>query len=198
MVGRCGRSKKPSSPCFPPLRRAPRPPDQSGQHPELAAAAKVSLNARGDGGTGWSKAWKINFWARLADGNRAHKILKGLLAPVGKGGSTHSNLFNSHPPFQIDGNFGSTSGITEMLLQSHVRKNGIYVIDLLPALPDAWKDGTITGLRARGGFTVDIAWRNGKLAKAVITSEKGGKTYLRTHGKIQSITLPPNGKQEVQ
>jgi alpha-L-fucosidase 2 len=164
--------------------------------PELAAAAKVSLNARGDAGTGWSKAWKINFWARLADGNHAHKILKGLLAPVGKGGSTHDNLFNSHPPFQIDGNFGSTAGITEMLLQSHVRKNGIYLIDLLPALPDAWKDGTITGLRARGGFDVDLAWRDGKLLKAVITSQQGGKAYLRANGKIETITLPPNGKHE--
>jgi alpha-L-fucosidase 2 len=166
--------------------------------PELAAAAKVSLNARGDAGTGWSKAWKINFWARLADGNHAHKILKGLLAPVGKGGSTYNNLFNAHPPFQIDGNFGATAGITEMLLQSHVRKNGIYLIDLLPALPDVWKDGTITGLRARGGFNVDLAWRNGQLTKAIITSEKGGKTYIRSNGKIQTITLPPNGKHEVQ
>ncbi len=165
--------------------------------PELAAAAKVSLNARGDAGTGWSKAWKINFWARLADGNHAHKILKGLLAPVGKGGSTHNNLFNSHPPFQIDGNFGSTSGITEMLLQSHVRKNGIYLIDLLPALPEVWKNGTITGLRARGGFNVDLAWRNGKLAKAVITSEKGGKADLRANGKVQNITLPPAGTHQV-
>jgi alpha-L-fucosidase 2 len=165
--------------------------------PELAAAARVSLNARGDGGTGWSKAWKINFWARLADGNRAHKILKGLLAPVGKGGSTHSNLFNSHPPFQIDGNFGSTSGITEMLLQSHVRKDGIYLIDLLPALPDVWKSGSITGLRARGGFGVNLTWKNGRLATAVITSEKGGKTHVRANGKIQTITLTPNGQHEV-
>jgi alpha-L-fucosidase 2 len=165
--------------------------------PELAAAAKVSLNARGDAGTGWSKAWKINFWARLADGNHAHKILKGLLAPVGKGGSTYNNLFNAHPPFQIDGNFGATAGITEMLLQSHVRKNGTYLIDLLPALPDVWKDGTITGLRARGGFNVDLAWRNGQLNKAIITSDRGGKAFIRSNGKIQTITLEPNGKHEV-
>jgi len=165
--------------------------------PELAAAAKVSLNARGDGGTGWSKAWKINFWARLADGDRSHKILKGLLAPVGKGGSTHANLFNSHPPFQIDGNFGSTAGITEMLLQSHVRENDFHLIDLLPALPSAWKSGTITGLRARGGFQVDLAWRDGKLTKAIISAKNGGKALVRTNGKIQTITLPPNGKHHL-
>ncbi len=165
--------------------------------PELAAAAKVSLNARGDAGTGWSKAWKINFWARLADGNHAHKILKGLLAPVGSGGSTYNNLFNAHPPFQIDGNFGATAGITEMILQSHVSKDGIYLIDLLPALPDVWKDGTVTGLRARGGFNVDLAWRGGKLAKAIISSPKGGKTHIRANGKIQSVTIPANGKHEV-
>jgi alpha-L-fucosidase 2 len=162
--------------------------------PDLAAAAKVSLNARGDGGTGWSKAWKINFWARLADGDRAHKILKGLLAPVDKGGSTHINLFNSHPPFQIDGNFGSTAGITEMLLQSHVRENGIHLIDILPALPNAWKDGSITGLRARGGFQIDIAWRDGKLIKAVISSKNGGKARVRADGKIQTITVAPGGQ----
>ena len=84
-----------------------------------------------------------------------------------------------------------------MLLQSHVRKDGIYLIDLLPALPDAWKDGTITGLRARGGFNVDLAWHNGKLAKAIITSTKGGKTHIRANGKIQTITLPPNGTHEI-
>lgn len=165
--------------------------------PDLATAAKVSLNARGDGGTGWSKAWKINFWARLADGDRAHKILKGLLAPVGKGGSTHSNLFNSHPPFQIDGNFGSTAGITEMLLQSHVRENGIHMIDLLPALPSAWKDGTVTGLRARGGFQIDLAWRDRKLVKAIISSENGGKARLRANGKIETISIPPGGKHNI-
>jgi alpha-L-fucosidase 2 len=172
--------------------------------PDLAKAAIVSLNARGDGGTGWSKAWKINFWARLADGNRAGSIVSDLLSPVGTGklggnyrGGVYPNLFDGHPPFQIDGNFGATAGMTEMLLQSHVRKDGVYVIDLLPALPDAWKNGAITGLRARGGFGVDLAWSGGKLSKAVITSEKGGKAHIRANGEIRNITLPPNGKHEV-
>jgi alpha-L-fucosidase 2 len=173
--------------------------------PELAKAAIVSLNARGDGGTGWSKAWKINFWARLANGNRAHSILKDLLSPVGTGkmggryrGGVYQNLFDGHPPFQIDGNFGATAGMTEMLLQSHVRKDGIYMIDLLPALPDAWKDGSITGLRARGGFGVDLAWSGGRLTKALITSEKGGKAHLRANGKIQTVTIAAGGKHELK
>lgn len=173
--------------------------------PELAKAAIVSLDARGDGGTGWSKAWKINFWARLANGNRAHSILKDLLSPVGTGkmggryrGGVYQNLFDGHPPFQIDGNFGATAGMTEMLLQSHVRKDGIYMIDLLPALPEAWKDGSATGLRARGGFGVDLAWSGGRLAKAVITSEKGGKAHLRASGKIQTVTISAGGRYELK
>lgn len=172
--------------------------------PELAKAAIVSLNARGDGGTGWTKAWKINFWARLADGDHAQSILRDLLSPVGTGkmggryrGGVYPNLFDGHPPFQIDGNFGATAGITEMLLQSQVRKDGVYLIDLLPALPAAWKTGTITGLRARGGFGVDLAWRDGKLVKAVITSKKGGKGILRHEGNIKPFSLPAGGKLEV-
>jgi len=167
--------------------------------PELAAAAKVSLNARGDAGTGWSKAWKINFWARLADGDHAHKILKGLIVPIGKGngGGVYQNLFDGHPPFQIDGNFGATAGMTEMLLQSQVRKDGAYLIDLLPALPGAWADGKVTGLRARGGFTVDLTWRGGRLTEAVITSPAGGKAWIRANGRIQAVTLPPGGKHVI-
>lgn len=166
--------------------------------PELAKAATVSLKARGDGGTGWSRAWKINFWARLADGDHAHRILHGLLTPQSGGsGGVYPNLFDAHPPFQIDGNFGATAGMTEMLLQSHVRENGIHLIDLLPALPAAWKNGSVTGLRARGGFEVDLAWRDGKLAKAVLLSPKGGSARVRALGKTENITLAPGGTHTI-
>lgn len=149
--------------------------------PAFAEACKRTLAIRGDGGTGWSKAWKINVWARLLDGNHAYKLLRELLkissndaTDYHNAGGTYSNLFCAHPPFQIDGNFGGTSGITEMLLQSQLN-----AIQLLPAIPDAWASGEVKGLVARGGFVIDMQWADGKLKKATILAKNGGPCRLR-------------------
>lgn len=138
--------------------------------PELAEAARISMDARGDGATGWSKAWKINMWARLHDGDRAYKLLGEMIR-----GNVYDNLLCAHPPFQIDGNFGYAAGVVEMLLQSHMD-----FIHFLPALPAAWADGRVTGLRARGGFEVDLAWESGKFTSATLRSNHGGACTLRT------------------
>jgi len=149
--------------------------------PELAAAAKQSLTQRGDVSTGWSMAWKINWWARLEDGDHAYKILKAGLTYIGpknpsyKGGGTYPNLFDGCPPFQIDGNFGGTAGITEMLLQSY---DGF--INILPALPSEWPDGSVKGLRTKGGFIIGIEWEKNSVKKATILSDLGGTCRIST------------------
>jgi alpha-L-fucosidase 2 len=179
--------------------------------PELAEAAKVSMNARGDGATGWSKAWKINIWARLHDANRAYKLLNEQIK-----GNYYPNLFGFHPPFQIDGNFGYASGLGEMLLQSHESiENGklkiedsegqsgspqfstfdlqssVPLIHLLPSLPDAWATGSVTGLRARGGYEVDMAWKDGELTQATLRA--GEKTTCTLRVSVP-VTVECRGK----
>jgi alpha-L-fucosidase 2 len=163
--------------------------------PELGEAARVSLNARGDEGTGWSLAWKVNFWARLKDGDRAYSLFRNLLRPKGiagieeaSGGGTYPNLLNTHPPFQLDGNMGGCAGLAEMLLQSHTGG-----MELLPALPAEWKEGSVKGLRARGGFEVSMEWQEGLLVKAEIAGKAGTKGTYKYAGETKEFEIPPGG-----
>lgn len=169
--------------------------------PDLARAVRKTLETRGDISTGWAIAWRINLWARMHEGNRAHRILRALLGPE----RTYPNLFDAHPPFQIDGNFGGTAAIAEMLLQSHVpaRVDGfsgdrgrVYEIELLPALPDAWPAGSVTGLRARGGFEVDMRWADGRLVSATLRAPEGGRCLLRYGEHTRPLVLGPGERFE--
>jgi alpha-L-fucosidase 2 len=177
--------------------------------PELAAAARKSLDARGDRSTGWATAFRMAMWARLHDGDRTYKLLQSLMRPsnssktdfIGAGGGVYANLFDAHPPFQIDGNFGGTAAIAEMLVQSQIQKPEVRSqkseIELLPALPMAWANGSVTGLRARGGFEVDVIWRDGKLVSASIRSERGGECAVSYGGKVLPVKLRANGSERL-
>ena len=163
-----------------------------------AEAARKSLDARGDSGTGWSRVWKIAFWARLLDGNRAHKLLMGALdltydtgMDYSDKGGVYENLLDAHPPFQIDGNLGATACISEMLLQSHLDE-----LHLLPALPDVWEEGEVKGLRARGGFDVSMQWKNKQLVNTTIKSHKGGICKIRTSTKISVVGQNINSEKD--
>lgn len=155
--------------------------------PELFEASRNSLLYRGDFATGWSIGWKVNLWARLLDGNHAYKIINNMLTladSTRRDGRTYPNMFTAHPPFQIDGNFGLTAGVAEMLVQSH---DG--AVHLLPALPDAWKNGVVEGIMARGGFEIDMEWSNGKVAKVNVLSKIGGNLRIRTHVQLTGKNL---------
>ncbi len=169
--------------------------------PELANACRKTLEIKGDESTGWSKGWRINLWARLGDGNHAYKMYRELLryvSPDGlrtnysRGGGTYPNLFDAHPPFQIDGNFGGAAAVIEMLLQSNANE-----IRLLPALPDAWESGSVTGICARGGFEISMEWGNKTLTKVSVLAKNDGKTTLICGNKQKEISLTKGQKMEI-
>ncbi|GAG31402.1 unnamed protein product [marine sediment metagenome] len=155
-----------------------------GRHEKLTKAAKQSMIYRGDGATGWSMGWKINLWARLLDGDHAHKLIQNMISS-----KVYPNLWDAHPPFQIDGNFGYTAGVAEMLLQSHAGE-----IVLMPALPSAWKTGSVKGLCARGGFVLDMDWKDGALGSVTIQSRTGRECAVRYKDKTQKLKLKPGNK----
>ena len=169
--------------------------------PELAEAARRSLQFRGESGTGWSLAWKMNLYARLGDGDQSHRFISNLFhrvdpsvtATADAGGGLYPNLLDACPPFQIDGNFGYTAGVAEMLLQSHTGE-----IHLLPALPSAWPSGSIRGLRARGGTEVALEWGDGKLERVTITNASGRDVVLRYKDHTLPVSLPAGESVEIQ
>ncbi|MBQ6208359.1 MAG: glycoside hydrolase family 95 protein, partial [Prevotella sp.] len=173
--------------------------------PELARAAEKSLEIKGDKTTGWSTGWRINLWARLHNAEQAYHIYQKLLTYVSpdkykgpdrrRSGGTYPNLFDAHPPFQIDGNFGGTAGVCEMLIQSDMSTN---TIELLPALPDAWPSGSVCGLKARGGYTVDMTWKDGKVKTVTIIATENGTINLLYHGKQKTVKVKGGKKKFIR